>query len=93
MLSYPSRTYFGLAARTRVRTQNCVAPRGSFVTAPSAIVSSMADRKHLAEVKKGVGNWNEWRKQNFGNVPDLSRAKLQGVDLRDADFTEVMLQN
>jgi len=53
----------------------------------------MADRKHLAEVKKGVGNWNEWRKQNFGNVPDLSRAKLQGVDLRDADFTEVMLQN
>ena len=68
----------------------------------------MANRKHLAKLRKGVEAWNQWRKKNLKGKPelikaDLRDAKLQGADLygvhlrdadlRDADLYSVHLQN
>ncbi len=52
----------------------------------------MANKDHLAILKKGVDSWNEWRRRNPYINPDLSeadltRAKLSGADLRGAIFS------
>ncbi|MCL4490065.1 MAG: pentapeptide repeat-containing protein [Chloroflexi bacterium] len=57
----------------------------------------MADARHLAILKQGVGAWNEWRRANPGIFPDLkgenlSRLSLPGIDLRDADLLEANLR-
>ena len=46
----------------------------------------MANKEHLAILKKGVAAWSKWRKQ----YPDL-RPDLGGANLRRADLTEVDL--
>lgn len=57
----------------------------------------MANKKHLEILKKGVKVWNEWRKRNPEERPNLSRAdlkgaKLRGADLRRANLTEADLR-
>ncbi len=47
----------------------------------------MANRKHLAILKKGVAAWNEWRKDNPKLTPELSVADLRGKDLTRADLS------
>src|SRR5271165_311844 len=62
----------------------------------------MANKKHLAILKKGVAAWNEWRKQNPDirpdpredldwRGPDLSGANLSRADLSDADLSAANL--
>ena len=44
----------------------------------------MANRKHLAKLKEGVGPWNKWREQHPKIRPDLSDADLHDTDLSGA---------
>jgi len=46
----------------------------------------MANKTHLAILKKGVKVWNEWRRKNYQIKPDLSDAKLTRADLSEANF-------
>ena len=46
----------------------------------------MANRKHLAILRRGITTWNLWRLAHPEIMPDLHRAQLQGADLREADF-------
>ena len=48
----------------------------------------MANSKHLAQLKKGVENWNKWREENPAIEPDLSGAGLYRADLRGANLSE-----
>lgn len=65
----------------------------------------MANEEHLAILKKGVGAWNEWRRET-SEIPDLSgadlhdgsfiggdfrRANLSGANLRGAQLPQVKL--
>ena len=52
----------------------------------------MANEEHLAILKKGVKNWNEWRKANPDITPDLSGAGLNDTNLDGADLRHVSLQ-
>jgi hypothetical protein len=49
----------------------------------------MADREQLQILKKGVPQWNEWRRQNRDVVPDLSGTDLRSIQLIGADFSGV----
>lgn len=51
----------------------------------------MANQEHLAILKKGVGEWNAWRKNNEYVQPDLSGANLKGVDLIRMNLSKVDL--
>jgi hypothetical protein len=51
----------------------------------------MANDEHLKIIKQGVEAWNAWRRQNPEIKPDLFLAKLQGLDLCDADLRDVYL--
>lgn len=51
----------------------------------------MANKEHLAILKKGVGTWNTWMSKNRLTAgpysgPDLRQADLRQADLMDADF-------
>ena len=46
----------------------------------------MANEEHLAQLKRGVKAWNEWRSANPKVRPDLSDANLNGAHLRGADL-------
>jgi hypothetical protein len=39
----------------------------------------MANEEHLAILKKGVKEWNDWRKKNPDVIPDLNQADLGGL--------------
>ncbi len=45
----------------------------------------MADKHHLMILKRGVDNWNAWRR-TAGEPPDLSEAELPGADLAGVDL-------
>jgi uncharacterized protein YjbI with pentapeptide repeats len=56
----------------------------------------MANPEHLAKLKKGVEEWNTWRRSNLTVVSDLRgadlhRADLNGADLRAANLREADL--
>ena len=51
----------------------------------------MANSKHLAELKKGIKNWNRWRRENPNIIPDLRKADLRGFDLSFANFRDAKL--
>jgi uncharacterized protein YjbI with pentapeptide repeats len=51
----------------------------------------MANPGHLAELKKGVAEWNTWRRRNLAVVPDLGRADLSWANLREADLSRADL--
>src|SRR5271157_5878296 len=62
----------------------------------------MANKEHLAILKKGSAAWNEWRGRRLYTKPDLSRADLSranlgwaylsGADLSGADLSEADLR-
>lgn len=47
----------------------------------------MANKKHLEILKKGVNAWNNWRKSNYKEIPNLSNADLSNKDLRNIDLS------
>ena len=47
---------------------------------------NVANEEHLAQLKRGVKAWNEWRSANPKVRPDLSDANLNGAHLRGADL-------
>lgn len=49
----------------------------------------MANKKHLKILSQGVDSWNKWRISNIDICPDLSRAKLSGLDFSGSDFSGV----
>ena len=51
----------------------------------------MPNDDHVAVLGRGAAAWNEWRAEN-GQVPDLSRAGLRGLDLSGFDFSGADLQ-
>ncbi|MBV8775327.1 MAG: pentapeptide repeat-containing protein [Deltaproteobacteria bacterium] len=51
----------------------------------------MANSKHLAQLKKGVENWNKWREENPAIEPDLSGAGLYRADLHEANLSRAHL--
>jgi hypothetical protein len=51
----------------------------------------MANRRHVALVKKGAGGFNEWRSNHQGARIDLRGANLSRSYLRGADLSEVQL--
>ena len=51
----------------------------------------MANKKHLAKLKKGVEDWNDWRKTNKEIVPDLSGANLYLANLSMANLSTAQL--
>lgn len=44
----------------------------------------MANKEHLAILKRGVEAWNTWREENPTILPNLSEADLSGADLTAA---------
>lgn len=46
----------------------------------------MANKEHLSILKKGVAAWNTWRRDNPKIRPDLSYARLRGVDMTADDI-------
>ena len=56
----------------------------------------MAERAHIDILHEGVEAWNEWRRHNPGQRPelageDLSEMDLTGVNLGEADLTDAEL--
>jgi uncharacterized protein YjbI with pentapeptide repeats len=51
----------------------------------------MANPEHLAMLKQGEDNWNEWRAASRDVVPDLSGAGLSEANLSGANLREVHL--
>jgi len=47
-------------------------------------LASMADENLVALLRKGVAEWNAWRKQRYLVPVDLTGANLSGVDLSEA---------
>jgi hypothetical protein len=47
----------------------------------------MANRKHLAILKKGVAAWNKWREEHPEVRPNLSSAHFGGTNLGGADLS------
>jgi uncharacterized protein YjbI with pentapeptide repeats len=45
----------------------------------------MAHSEHLANLQKGVSDWNEWRKKNPETYINLQEANLRGAQLMEAD--------
>lgn len=58
----------------------------------------MADKEQLTILKKGVEEWNKWRKSASRSPidllkTDLSHANLSGADLSDANLSHAILYN
>lgn len=51
----------------------------------------MANPEHLAILKQGVKEWNEWRKQHPEIQPDLNGADLSDANLLGADLSSAYL--
>jgi uncharacterized protein YjbI with pentapeptide repeats len=44
----------------------------------------MANEEQLSILRRGVGIWNQWRREHNGVTPDFEGAPLEGADLRRA---------
>src|SRR5260370_10569078 len=51
----------------------------------------MAKNEHVAMLGRGAAAWNAWRAEH-GEVPDLSRAALRGIDLSGFDLSRADLR-
>jgi uncharacterized protein YjbI with pentapeptide repeats len=51
----------------------------------------MPNDEHVAMLGRGATVWNEWR-ATHGEMPDLSRAGLRGLDLSGFDLSRADLQ-
>jgi Pentapeptide repeats (8 copies) len=52
---------------------------------------AMANQKHLTQLRKGIEQWNIWRKAHRRISPDLSWAHLDGADLSRANMNGAYL--
>jgi uncharacterized protein YjbI with pentapeptide repeats len=52
----------------------------------------MADKEHLAILKRGVEVWNAWREENPDVQPDLRKAAPGGIDLKGANLEGANLE-
>ncbi|MFL5266300.1 MAG: pentapeptide repeat-containing protein [Stellaceae bacterium] len=52
----------------------------------------MANNDHAALLSGGAARWNAWRAEG-GEVPDLSRAGLRGLDLSGFDLSQADLRD
>ena len=46
----------------------------------------MANPEHLKILNQGVEVWNRWRKENQKIRPELNKADLQGINLKEVNF-------
>jgi uncharacterized protein YjbI with pentapeptide repeats len=53
--------------------------------------NKMANQEHLEILKKGVKDWNKWRKENPRISPDLRNAELRGCHLKQGNLRKVNL--
>jgi hypothetical protein len=53
----------------------------------------MANPEHLQILQQGVVVWNQWRRENRGITPNLSRAELVGFELGQANLREANLDH
>lgn len=51
----------------------------------------MANKEQLAMLKRSVSEWNQWRKENPGIIPDLFEARLSDANLEGADLNNAIL--
>ena len=51
----------------------------------------MANSSHIEILLKGTDIWNAWRDENPDTIPDLSGAKLRGINLCDANLNSANL--
>ena len=51
----------------------------------------MADQAQLAILKKGVAEWNKWRKENPQDEPHFNDADLAGMDLEEVNLDDANL--
>lgn len=51
----------------------------------------MATSEHVARLKRGVPEWNDWRAQTPDEQPDLRGADLQGLELPHVNLREAQL--
>jgi uncharacterized protein YjbI with pentapeptide repeats len=51
----------------------------------------VAVKEHVALLKQDVGAWNAWRNQNPDVRPNLFGADLGGLNLREANLSETIL--
>ncbi|MGF1486020.1 MAG: pentapeptide repeat-containing protein [Prochloraceae cyanobacterium] len=51
----------------------------------------MANEEHFNQLRKGIRNWNKWRKKHRDITPDLSEVDLTGMEIWQVDFTGVNL--
>ena len=51
----------------------------------------MPNDEHVALLQRGAAAWNAWRTQR-GEMPDLSRAGLRGLDLSGLDLSRADLR-
>lgn len=47
----------------------------------------MADSRLIQILRSGVENWNNWRRNNYVEEPDLSGEDLSGFDFTGADLS------
>ncbi|MEO1466682.1 MAG: pentapeptide repeat-containing protein, partial [Cyanobacteria bacterium J06633_1] len=52
----------------------------------------MANLGHLAILRDGVKNWNDWREDNPKIEPNLKGANLKGANLKGANLKNVNLE-
>jgi len=52
----------------------------------------MPKNEHVALLGRGAAAWNAWRAEH-GEVPDLSRAALRGLDLSGFDLSRANLRD
>jgi hypothetical protein len=53
----------------------------------------VADDNHLAQLRLGVGAWNQWRRLNPDTTPELSGVELEGLQLVGVDLSKADLKN
>jgi len=53
----------------------------------------MADKDHVRRIREGVETWNDWRRANPYEHPDLEEADLKGVELSGANLRVANLRH
>ena len=52
----------------------------------------MANQEHVALLKKSVEEWNQWRSENPGVIPNLKKANLKKANLEKANLKKANLE-
>ncbi len=53
----------------------------------------MANPEHLIILKRGIEDWNRWRKERSEIRPDISQVNFNGVDLSRANFAGAFISD